>query len=152
MKQPRLHSLRLTAKVQKFTAAIVICLTVFSPPTYAKHSQSEISGNKAVIAAMATIMQINAAMESAAQNPMDQWRRQNVAHAMGLLPLAIQALASEFKQSNLGDSDLPAVQAMLGGFIDTSAPGRFKQFLKTPDKSLIPQLGKGMSRGGSGSG
>ncbi len=102
-------------------------------------------------------MQINQAMTSAAENPMDAWRQQNVRHAMGMLPGAIRGLAGEFKSNKFGNSDLPMVQKMLGGFINVNAADNYKKFLAHPDKRYIPKLGTGipasvMAKAGAGGG
>ena len=88
-----------------------------------------------------TVAIVNKAMREASENPMDQWRRKNVANAVAMMPIAMMGLAQEFKSGKLGNSSLPLVQAMMGSFVDTHAADNYKKFLKNPDKNLIPKVG-----------
>jgi hypothetical protein len=97
--------------------------------------------NKSFALLVAVIFNLNNAMESAAKNPMDDWRRQNVQTAFRMLPPAIVGLADEFKANKFKNSDLPLVQKMLGGFVNVKAAEGMKRFMDKPDKSLIPKLG-----------
>ena len=106
---------------------------------------------------MATVGQLNEAMRVAALNPMDKWRQRNVRTMMGQLPGAIRGLAGVFASNQLVDTQLPMVMSMLGGFVDTHAADLFKQFLKNPSSSSIPQMGQtasgsAMLGGGNSSG
>lgn len=118
---------------------------LFSPLAHPKSlgEMMQLEGFRNVVM---TIAIVNRAMRDAAENPMDEWRRLNVRHAIGLMPGAIIGLAQEFQDGKLKDGDLPMAQAVLGGFIDTSAGERYKKFMKSPDKSLIPQTGAAFPR------
>ena len=93
-------------------------------------------------AAMIASSNLNAAMRSAAENPMDKFRRQNVRHYMSLMPAAILGVAQDFKDGKLHDKDLPTVQSVLGGFIDVNAADGYKKFLNKPSANLIPEFGE----------
>ncbi len=86
---------------------------------------------------------VNKAMRDAAENPMDEWRRDNVKRAISMLPAAMTALAMEYQAVNLNPYAFPQIQAMMGGFVDQSAPDNYKKFLVSPDKRLIPKVGAG---------
>jgi hypothetical protein len=95
------------------------------------------------IAAVGAVYATNAAMLSAAENPMDDSRREAVRKAIAAMPAAIIALAMEFKNGNLHDADYPAIAAMLGGFVDVNAGDNYKKFLQKPNRSAIPKTGAG---------
>lgn len=125
--------------VKRYFVALAIFLMI--PVTgFGKQKQDPMS-NPAMQNLMLTIAMLNKAMNDAAANPMDQWRRQNVAHMMGMMPAAIMGLAKEFKSNKLVDSQLPMVQAMLGGFIDKNVGDKYTAFARNPSKNLIPQVG-----------
>lgn len=95
----------------------------------------------AFIVLVMTIANLNRAMRSAAENPMDDWRREDVRRAMSAMPAAIIGLANVFKENKLHDDDLPMVQGILGGFIDVNAADNYKKFLQKPSADLIPKVG-----------
>lgn len=134
------HILRRAGKAFKlFLFSLTALLTLLPTPAHADDPM----GNPGMRNLMLTIAMLNFSMQQAAENPMDQWRRQNVARMMGMMPIAIAGLAKEFQQNKLVDSQLPMVQAMLGGFIDKNVGDRYTAFVKNPSKNLIPQVGKG---------
>lgn len=102
---------------------------------------SKLKGMKGFQAVALAVAMVNKSMRDAAQNPMDQWRRQNVAHTVGLLPVAITALAQDFKSGQLHDGDLKFVQGVLGGFVDVNAASTYEKFAKNPTAANIPALG-----------
>jgi len=118
---------------------LVICMA--SPAR--GESVGAMMGNPAFRGVILVIAMLNKAMRDAAENPMDEWRRQNVKHAIGLLPGAIVGLAQQFQAGKFHDKDLPFVQSLLGGFVDVNAPDKYKKFLQNPDKKLIPKVGSG---------
>ncbi len=133
------HILRRAGKAVKlFLFSFTALLTLLPQSAHADDPMS----NPGMRKLMMTIAMLNFAMQQAAENPMDQWRRQNVAHMMGMMPIAIAGLAKEFQANKLVDSQLPMVQAMLGGFIDKNVGDRYTAFAKNPSKNLIPQVGK----------
>src|SRR5262249_8304973 len=91
------------------------------------------------VAVVGAVARTNAAMRSAAENPMDDFRREAARQAVAAMPAAIIALAMEFKQGKLKDEDYPQVAALLGGFVDVNAADTYKKFLQRPDKNLIPK-------------
>lgn len=97
--------------------------------------------------AVSAIGRLNQAMETAAKNPNDEWRREEVRKAMREVPPAVQALAGTFSSHMIGTSSLPFVLSMLGGFVDVNAPSSFDKFLKNPSADLIPQVGKDFPKG-----
>lgn len=135
--QLRKHTYRVIHK----SVALLLILSQATQPAQAA-SMSKLMSLSGFTGLVAAIANLNKAMRDAAENPMDQWRRQNVRHAMGMMPLAIRGLAAEFAANKLHDSDLPMVQKMLGGFIEVNAADNYKKFLANPDKRLIPQVGK----------
>src|SRR5262245_12544608 len=98
----------------------------------------QLPGFAGVIGAIA---KTNAAMQDAAKNPMDDWRRQNVRAAISQMPAAIIGLAKEFQNGKLHDDDFPRIQKLLGGFVDLSVGKRFEDFLARPSQDLIPKVG-----------
>lgn len=125
-----------------------LCFTLIS--TFSLQASAtnmgRLKGMKGFQATALAVAMINKAMKDAAENPMDKWRRQNVASTMGLLPIAITALAQDFKSGKLHDADLAFVQGILGGFVDVNAAGSFDKFAKDPSKGNIPQLGANFPR------
>lgn len=97
--------------------------------------------------AVSAIGRLNQAMETAAKNPNDEWRREEVRKAMREVPPAVQALAGTFSANVIGTSSLPFVLSMLGGFVDVNAPKSFDKFLKNPSADLIPQVGRDFPKG-----
>ena len=67
-------------------------------------------GFQGVILAIANL---NKAMRDASENPMDRWRRENVRRAVGIMPVAIRALAAEYGGFKLNGLEFPMVQATL---------------------------------------
>lgn len=120
----------------------LFALFLFAPSTGVAKSLGEALSNPGMKRLMFTIAMLNKAMQDAADNPMDQWRRQNVAHAMGMMPMAIAGLAKEFQAGKLTDNDFPMVQQVLGGFIDKNVGDRYTNFAKNPSRNLIPQVGQ----------
>ncbi len=130
-------------KLRDQLCVLALCFTLIFPHHVFAISISEAIQIPAVMNVMAHIVALNMAMEDASRNPQDTRRRERVARAVSLLPAAIMGLAAEFQKGDkLGDSSLPMIQGMLGGFIDQGAPSRFAQFLKKPQAELIPKLGK----------
>jgi len=133
------------SKLSSLCLSLLLSLNLICGQTaFAQHSAADFAGNAQFIGLVAAIMEVNRSMQSAAENPMDAWRRQNVRHAIGMLPGAIRGLAGQFKENKFGDSDLPMVQKMLGGFVNPNAAENYKKFLANPDKRLIPKLGSGI--------
>ena len=97
--------------------------------------------------AVGAIGRLNEAMRVAAENPNDEWRREDVRKAMREVPPAVQALAGTFASHQIGNSSLPFVLSMMGGFVDQNAPNAFDKFLKNPAPDLIPKLGAEFPRG-----
>jgi len=83
--------------------------------------------------ANSALQNLNKAMESAAQNPNDDWRRDEVRKAVQAVPAAVQGVASTFSASVMGNSALPFVLSSLGGAIDVNAPNSFDKYLKNPE-------------------
>jgi len=105
-------------------------------------SQAEdLMGNAGFAALVQAIANLNRAMRDAAENPMDKWRRQNVRHAISVLPGAIEGLAQEFLALRISPRQFPMIQRMLGGFVDVNAADNYNKFLRTLDKSFIPEVG-----------
>lgn len=124
-------------------AAVLLFLTLMVPGIAHAESVGAMMGLAGFRNMVLTIALVNRAMRDAADNPMDEWRRQNVRHAIGLMPGAIIGLAQEFQAGKLHDKDLPFVQGILGGFIDVNAADGYKKFMKSPSKDLIPKTGSG---------
>lgn len=142
MKQRETHILQSLSKGNSpFVRAL--CFIVISSYSLSANAvtMGKLKGMQGFQAVALAVAMVNKAMRDAAQNPMDKWRRQNVAHTMGLLPIAIQALASDFKSGQLHDGDLAYVQGMLGGFVDVNAANAYDKFAKNPSAANIPQLG-----------
>jgi len=78
------------------------------------------------------LQNLNKAMESAAQNPNDDWRRDEVRKAVQAVPSAVQGVASTFAVNSMANSALPFVLSTLGAAIDVDAPNSFDKHLKTP--------------------
>lgn len=141
--QQRRMTFNLNGKTSSLPVRALIFILVFnlSVPLHAVN-MGRLKGLQGFQATALAVAFINKAMREASENPMDAWRRQNVAHAVGMLPIALRALATEFQKGELHDGDLKFVTGILGGFVDMSAPDKFQKFMKNPeDKSLIPQLG-----------
>ncbi|NBX75342.1 MAG: hypothetical protein EBQ92_02175 [Proteobacteria bacterium] len=79
------------------------------------------------------LQNLNKAMESAAQNPNDDWRRDEVRKAVQAVPSAVQGVASTFAVNSMANSALPFVLSTLGAAIDVDAPNSFDKHLKTPE-------------------
>jgi hypothetical protein len=92
--------------------------------------------------ALTIIGNLNQAMRTAAENPNDDWRREEVRKAMSAVPLAVQQVASSFSSNAMGNSSLPFVLSLMGGFVDVDAPNSFDKFLKNPSHDFIPTVGK----------
>lgn len=122
-------------------AFLLTHLPFFATPAFAKSSSAAINGNPGMIGMFMAVANLNYSMRVAAENPQDEWRVQNVRHAMGMIPVAMMGLAGEFSSNKLVNNDLPAVMGMLGGFVDKNAAEGYKKFLQKPDASLIPKLG-----------
>jgi hypothetical protein len=136
----RLRSAHITFLQRRAWLALLVCFAAIFPRLgYAEGGKYMSDPGFRIL--VLQIFRINQAMESAAQNPMDQWRRQNVAHEMGLLPAAIVSLAGSFQQGNLTDSDLAPVEQMLGGFLNQNVGEMYTKFMQHPDRKLIPKVG-----------
>src|SRR3989338_2165323 len=84
---------------------------------------------------------LNRAMRIAAENPMDTWRRERVQSKVAAVQGAIRSLAGVFQANKLGNSKLPLVQQLLGGYVDVNAADTYNQFLQYPNANLIPKVG-----------
>ncbi len=139
----RLHAVT----VQLLIVALVLptpqAIASGKPQDYSVSYMMGLPGFKGMVL---TIAMVNKAMQDAAENPMDEWRRANVRTALAMMPAALAGLAGEFSKRSLGDSNLPKVQAILGGFVDVNAADKYKKFLAKPDKSLIPSVGAGFPK------
>lgn len=122
-------------------AILVICAHLLSMPAQAKISAGGALKFPEVMYLVGLIKATNDAMAQASLNPQNKNYRDNVRRAVSMLPAGIIAVAGVFKAGKLHDTDLPVVQGMLGGFVDVSAPDRYKEFFKKPDASLIPKVG-----------
>ncbi len=140
----------LTARTRSFVAHVMIAaLLLPAAPLHAAKpgapqtgfTAGGLMGLSGFRTLVLTIAMVNKAMRDASENPMDEWRRQNVRIAMGLMPGAIAGMAKHFFNGQLGNGDLPGIQAMLGGFVDKNAGDNYKKFLLKPDKNLIPKTG-----------
>jgi hypothetical protein len=87
-----------------------------------------------------TVAILNKAMQDAANNPMDDWRRENVQRAIGMLPPALVALANEYRNGTLDGKDFPQAYAVVARFVDQAAADGYRKFLRKPDRSLIPPM------------
>lgn len=132
---------RLTRRVSVLVVAVF--LTAFSVNAQAT-SLNALMGMPAFTNLVLTIARVNQAMRSAAQNPMDDFRRKNVRTAISAMPAAIAGLANEFQAGRLHNGDLKFVQSLLGGFVDVNAADNYKKFLQSPSASLIPQVGSAL--------
>ena len=143
----REHNIIPTGRRWSFIALTVLtCLTtaVFTYPENAfGASIGKLMSLPGFVNLIGAIARTNMAMQQAAENPQDTWRRQAVHDAVAAMPAAIIGLAAEFQAGKLKNEDLPGVQAMLGGFIDVNAADGYKKFMNHPDKSLIPKTGDG---------
>lgn len=124
-------------------AFMAIFYTVFSPIEALGASASELMSIPAFVGLLGAVARTNAAMRSAAENPMDDNRREEVRAAVAAMPAAIVAMAMVFQAGKLGNEDYPPVAAMLGGFVDVNAADAYKKFLRSPSKDLIPKTGPG---------
>ena len=113
---------------------------LLSSPNAGAVTLSQLLDNDAFKMMILTIANVNRAMTDAANNPMDDYRRQNVRQALSMMPASIVMLAKEFKDGRLHDGDLSFVQGLLGGFMDVNAADNYKKFLTSPNKSLIPAV------------
>ena len=143
----REHNIIPTGSRWRFIALTLIgCLStsLFTyPETAHAASMGKLMSLPGFVNLVAAIARTNLAMQQAAENPEDAWRRQAVHDAVAAMPAAIIGLAGEFQAGKLKNEDLPGVQAMLGGFIDVNAADGYKKFMSHPDKSLIPKTGEG---------
>lgn len=87
-----------------------------------------------------TVAMLNKAMQDAANNPMDEWRRANVQRAIQLLPPALIALAGEYQNGNLDGHDFQQAYKVVAMFVDQAAADGYKKFLNKPDRNFIPAL------------
>ncbi|NDC24398.1 MAG: hypothetical protein EBZ49_09765, partial [Proteobacteria bacterium] len=121
------------------TAVLMFSLISPSPVWADSDSQTRaIAANSSVSGLMGAIENLNQAMRTAAVNPMDDWRREEVRKAMSAIPSAYTTLAGTFSASVLGNSSLPVVQAMAAAAVDQEAPHSFEKFLKESPKALTP--------------
>lgn len=141
------YILKSVSKVKKTFSSLTLLAflsTQFAPSiSFAKSSNAQILGNPAMAGMLMAVANLNHSMRVAAENPQDEWRIQNVRHAMGMIPVALMAVAGEFKQNKLVNNDLPTVLGMLGGFVDKNAADGYQKFLQNPSASAIPKLGAG---------
>jgi hypothetical protein len=96
-------------------------------------TKSAISQLGSMQTANTALQNLNKAMASAAQNPNDDWRRDEVRKAVQAVPSAVQGVASTFAAHTMGNSALPFVLSTLGAAIDVDAPNSFDKYLKTPE-------------------
>ncbi len=128
-------------------ALFLIVNFAIATPAHANASPSQVLSVPEVMYLLGLIRATNDAMATASLNPQNKNYRDNVRRAVSMLPAGIIAVAGAFKANKLHDADLPLVQSMLGGFVDVSAPDRYKEFFKKPDASLIPKLGSSFPKG-----
>lgn len=114
----------------------------FLSPTFSWAGSSEKSLEQAVrnvssvSGSLDAISNLNRAMEIAAVNPMDEWRREEVRKAMSAVPTAVASVAASFSSNVMGNSSLPLVLSMMGGAIDQNAPLAFDKHLKDAPKDF----------------
>jgi len=121
------------------TSLMLISFCAPSPATAVTLSQ--LKGNSGFRAMVIAIANLNIAMQQATINPHDKSRRARVATAYSMMPLAITALAKEFKSNKLHDNDFQYVQGILGGFVQKDLTSKVEEFMKDPSKRLIPNVG-----------
>ncbi len=140
--KPVLHNFR-KRRFQAFRAGIV-SLMLFSfvlPSPSLAISMGKLKGNSGFRAVVIAVANLNIAMQQATINPQDKTRRQNVAIAYSMMPLAITALAKEFKSNQLHNGDFQFVQGILGGFIQKDLHSKVEDFMKNPSRQNIPSVG-----------
>jgi hypothetical protein len=114
----------------------------FLAPTFSWAGSSEKSLEQAirnvssVSGSLDAIQNLNRAMEIAAVNPMDEWRREEVRKAMTAVPTAVASVAASFSGNVMGNSSLPLVLSMMGGAVDQNAPLAFDKHLKDAPKDF----------------
>ncbi|MBM4318208.1 MAG: hypothetical protein FJ116_12125, partial [Deltaproteobacteria bacterium] len=119
----------------------VMLLTYLMPAPSQAVNMSQLKGNSGFRAMVIAIANMNIAMLQATLNPHDKTRRHNVAVAYSMMPLAITALAKEFKSNKLHDDDFQFVQGILGGFVQKDLHSKVEEFMKNPSQQNIPQVG-----------
>jgi hypothetical protein len=124
---------------------ISVLVLVFSLSSFARSSDEKVMqfylSKPAFSNIVGVIGNLNNKMRQAAQNPMDDWRRDEVRNAFAQLPPAIVGLAQTFKKGELHDGDYPFIRDALGGFIDVAFLGKAKEFMSNPSADLIPSTG-----------
>jgi len=119
----------------------VMLLTYLMPAPSQAVNMSQLKRNSGFRAMVIAIANMNIAMLQATLNPHDKTRRHNVAVAYSMMPLAITALAKEFKSNKLHDDDFQFVQGILGGFVQKDLHSKVEEFMKNPSQQNIPQVG-----------
>ncbi|MBI1862208.1 MAG: hypothetical protein HYR96_14945 [Deltaproteobacteria bacterium] len=123
--------------------ALFAVAAILATPAKA-HDKEEVKAllsHPEMVGVLSAVGEINAAMRSAAENPMDEFRRTRVRKAVANLPNALKTLAGVFQGNGIADAQLPLVQAMLGGYIDVNAADNYNKFLNHPSAALIPKMG-----------
>ncbi|MFM8270036.1 MAG: hypothetical protein ACKN9V_07590, partial [Pseudomonadota bacterium] len=138
----------------QFQKALSLILTYsLVAPTFIKADEDEPgSSTKSAIMQLGSMKQadaalqnLNKAMETAAQNPNDDWRREEVRKAVQAVPGAVQAVASTFAAHTMANSALPFVLSTLGAAIDVDAPNSFDKHLKNPNPEAIRKSSEAVS-------
>ncbi|MBI4405168.1 MAG: hypothetical protein HY537_13485, partial [Deltaproteobacteria bacterium] len=93
-----------------------------------------------------SIQELNKAMETAAMNPMDDWRRAAVKKAYLKVPSAVSGMAQVYFSGQLGDRHFPMMQGILGNMVDLEAPEKYYQYTRKPGAEIE------FERSGSGTG
>lgn len=123
--------------------AIFIGVAFWALPLQAhgKKDVEKLMSHVEFVGVLKSISEINTSMRLAADNPMDEWRRDRVRKAIAALPSTLRSLAGVFKSNGIADAQLPLVQAMFGGFIDVNAADNYDKFLRSPSANRIPKMG-----------
>lgn len=108
-------------------------------------TKSAITQHGSMQGALSVLTKLNQAMETAAQNPNDDWRRDEVRKAVQAVPSAVQSVASTFAANTMGNSALPFVLSTLGSAVDVNAPNSFDKHLKNPNPPAIERASEGAS-------
>ncbi|NBY20767.1 hypothetical protein EBQ74_11125 [bacterium] len=123
------------------SSLVLICFSAPSPASAI--TMSKLKGNTGFQAMVVAIANLNQAMQQATINPQDKIHRQRVAAAYSAMPLAIQALAQEFKSNKLHGADFKFVQGILGGFVQKDLTSKVEEFMKNPSRNNMPNVGSG---------
>jgi len=139
-----MHNLRKRKSKGLRTFVTSLMLTAFCMPSPATAvTLGQLKGNSGFRTMVVAISNLNVAMQQATINPHDKVRRENVAKAYSMMPLAVTALAKEFKNNKLHDQDFQFVQGILGGFVQKDLTSKVEEFMKNPSNQNIPSVGQG---------